>query len=277
MRSSFEKALERSGPKGLFSKIPWKKSEQWLVLALGKGALHWADLLAPDERVLDFLMLDHPDASGSVLAEHWKQEKKLLIGDHPLPDLHSVLSAEALIRWITERANENPSAHWAVILSGGTSSLMFLPAEGISIESARKKSSRGLNRGSGFRNSMSVVGNSVSSKTAASSKFSPPFQTQASGSARLQTSRLDPQKSSFLILEVGRLTGRREDLSPNTWAGFIVFWRSGRKRQASRGEPKSRKNLIKGIWVHWPQAYWIVREVSVQATCSFFLEKRQYP
>lgn len=103
------------------------------ILALGKAAEGMA------RAAIDWLA-NHglEPVSGLIVSSHAAQHPhprvRAVIGDHPAPGENSLLAAESIAEWI---ASLPPTSPVQVFISGGTSSLIAAPLEGITQEELR--------------------------------------------------------------------------------------------------------------------------------------------
>lgn len=109
--------------------LNFDKPEPMSAIAIGKGAhamLRAAiDALTERETVLRSAIVIAMDAGGPYPA--YVQQ---VVGDHPVPGPRSLAAADALGEWL---AAHPPDGRILVLISGGTTSLVAAPIEGISI------------------------------------------------------------------------------------------------------------------------------------------------
>lgn len=132
-----ESAIESVRPSVLFPRIlknptipglaSWVASENRYLLTLGKASISSARSILPQYPCKDTFVLGpsnaETDASG-LAGVHF--------GSHPVPDRRSLEAAEKLVSWLKTLP---AGADLLIVLSGGTSALLALPAPGVSLES----------------------------------------------------------------------------------------------------------------------------------------------
>lgn len=109
--------------------LHWQNSKQRWLLCLGKAGLASAEAILKTEVCSDYFVVSpHDDIPASLDAN------KIHFGSHPLPDKQSFSAAADLLSWLKQIPE---GSNLLVVLSGGTSSLVASPADGISENSKR--------------------------------------------------------------------------------------------------------------------------------------------
>jgi glycerate-2-kinase len=140
-RRGLAAADPRSATLRALSDVAPKDDERLVVVACGKAApamaLAAAERFGPRLREGLVVTTDDPAAAASAAASEAAREAAplpLLCGGHPLPDARG-LEAARRIQGLARRADE--TTLFIVLLSGGASSLLSLPAEGLQLEDLR--------------------------------------------------------------------------------------------------------------------------------------------
>jgi glycerate 2-kinase len=107
--------------------VRWLNSEHRWLLCLGKAGLASAESILQVSPCTDYFVVSPHDKIPSTL-----DPNKIHFGSHPLPDRNSFSAAAKLLDWLKKIPE---GSNLLVILSGGTSSLVASPAEGISEKS----------------------------------------------------------------------------------------------------------------------------------------------
>lgn len=107
--------------------LRWENSEQRWLLCLGKAGLASAESILQVAPCADYFVVSPQDKIPSIL-----DPTKIHFGSHPLPDTKSFSAAAQLLDWLKQIPG---GSDLMVVLSGGTSSLVASPADGISEES----------------------------------------------------------------------------------------------------------------------------------------------
>lgn len=122
-----------------------------LLISIGKAAYAMAKAAHSrlGNRILDGIIVckHHPDATGDV------GHLRLLIGSHPVPDIKSVNAADE-IRKLLDNTNQGDIV--VFLISGGGSSLVCLPAPGITLQDMQEVTSLLLASGASI-NEMNAV------------------------------------------------------------------------------------------------------------------------
>lgn len=102
------------------------------VLAIGKaaadmsrGALH-----ACNEQIVDGLVITKHGHSHPQLADD--KRIQTIESDHPVPGPNTLMAGQALLRYLSAKATAGN--HFLVLLSGGASSLVEVPVEGVDLD-----------------------------------------------------------------------------------------------------------------------------------------------
>ncbi len=107
----------------------WQNSKQRWLLCLGKAGLASAEAILKTEVCSDYFVVSPRDDIPASL-----DANKIHFGSHPLPDKQSFSAASELLSWLKQIPE---GSNLLVVLSGGTSSLVASPADGISENSKR--------------------------------------------------------------------------------------------------------------------------------------------
>jgi glycerate 2-kinase len=105
----------------------WLNSRQHFLLCLGKAGLASAESILQTTSCSDYFVVSPHDKIPSTL-----DSSKIHFGSHPLPDANSFSAAAQLLDWLGQLPE---GSNLLVVLSGGTSSLLASPVEGISEKS----------------------------------------------------------------------------------------------------------------------------------------------
>jgi glycerate 2-kinase len=109
--------------------LRWQNSKQRWLLCLGKAGLASAQAILQTEACTDYFVVSPNDKIPPSL-----DANKIHFGSHPLPDKQSFSAAFELLSWLKQIPE---GSNLLVVLSGGTSSLVASPADGISENSKR--------------------------------------------------------------------------------------------------------------------------------------------
>lgn len=107
--------------------LRWKNSKQHWLLCVGKAGLASAESILQTGSCTDYFVVSPHDKIPSTM-----DPSKVHFGSHPLPDTKSFSAAALLLDWLKQIPE---GSNLLVVLSGGTSSLVASPAEGISEKS----------------------------------------------------------------------------------------------------------------------------------------------
>jgi len=107
--------------------LRWQNSKKRWLLCLGKAGLASAESILQVAPPADYFVVSPHDKIPSAL-----DPNKIHFGSHPLPDRNSFSAAAQLLDWLKQIPG---GSDLLVVLSGGTSSLVASPAEGISEQS----------------------------------------------------------------------------------------------------------------------------------------------
>ena len=133
------KALEAAMPKNKFKFIPEKPPGRLIVLGAGKAA---ASMAAEFEKVFDVTL------EGMVITRYGHYTKTKLIdvieASHPVPDKAGLEATRKLFNLAKSATNQD---HIVFLISGGASSLLTLPLDGITFEEKQRISSELLMSG----------------------------------------------------------------------------------------------------------------------------------
>jgi glycerate 2-kinase len=103
--------------------LRWRNSNQRRLLCVGKAGLASAEAILKTEPCSDYFVVSPRDKISSSL-----DPTKIYFGSHPLPDKNSFSAAAQLLNWLKAIPK---GFNLLVVLSGGTSSLVASPADGI--------------------------------------------------------------------------------------------------------------------------------------------------
>lgn len=146
-------ALEAAMPKDKFKLLPAKPKGKLIVLGAGKAA---ASMAAEFEKVYDHSL------EGMVITRygHYTKTKviKVLEASHPKPDQASLEATKILFNLAKNAKKED---HIVFLISGGASSLLTLPLDGVSFEEKQRINSELLISGAAI-DKMNVVRRSLS-------------------------------------------------------------------------------------------------------------------
>jgi len=147
------KALEAAMPKNKFKFIPEKPPGRLIVLGAGKAA---ASMAAEFEKVFD------ASIEGMVITRYGHYTKTKLIdvieASHPVPDKAGLEATRKLFNLAKSATNQD---HIVFLISGGASSLLTLPLDGITFEEKQRISSELLMSGAPI-DEMNIVRRSLS-------------------------------------------------------------------------------------------------------------------
>lgn len=104
--------------------LRWRNSNQRFLLCLGKAGVSSAEAILQLEPCIDYFVVSPHDKIPASL-----DPSKIHFGSHPLPDKNSFSAAADLLGWLKQIPE---GSNLLVVLSGGTSSLVAGPADGIS-------------------------------------------------------------------------------------------------------------------------------------------------
>ena len=146
-------ALEAAMPKNKFKFIPEKPPGRLIVLGAGKAA---ASMAAEFEKVFDVTL------EGMVITRYGHHRKTKLIdvieASHPIPDKAGLEATRKLFNLAKSATNQD---HIVFLISGGASSLLTLPLDGITFEEKQRISSELLMSGAPI-DEMNIVRRSLS-------------------------------------------------------------------------------------------------------------------
>ncbi len=146
-------ALETAMPKDKFKFIPEKPTGKLIVLGAGKAA---ASMAYEFEKSYDFPI------EGIVITRyrHYTKTKfiKVFEASHPVPDQAGLDATKKLFNLAKSATNQD---HVVFLISGGASSLLTLPLDGITFEEKQKISLELLRSGAPI-NEMNIVRRSLS-------------------------------------------------------------------------------------------------------------------
>jgi glycerate 2-kinase len=146
-------ALEAAKPKDKFKLLPAKPKGKLIVLGAGKAA---ASMAAEFEKVYNHSL------EGMVITRygHYTKTKviKVLEASHPKPDQASLEATKILFNLAKNAKKED---HIVFLISGGASSLLTLPLDGVSFEEKQRINSELLISGAAI-DKMNVVRRSLS-------------------------------------------------------------------------------------------------------------------
>ena len=146
-------ALEAAKPKDKFKLLPEKPEGKLIVLGAGKAA---ASMAAEFEKVYNHSL------EGMVITRygHYTKTKviKVLEASHPKPDQASLEATKILFNLAKNAKKED---HIVFLISGGASSLLTLPLDGVSFEEKQRINSELLISGAAI-DKMNVVRRSLS-------------------------------------------------------------------------------------------------------------------
>ena len=146
-------ALEAAMPKDKFKLLPAKPEGKLIVLGAGKAA---ASMAAAFEKVYNHSL------EGMVITRygHYTKTKviKVLEASHPKPDQASLEATKILFNLAKNAKKED---HIVFLISGGASSLLTLPLDGVSFEEKQRINSELLISGAAI-DKMNVVRRSLS-------------------------------------------------------------------------------------------------------------------
>lgn len=146
-------ALEAAMPKDKFKLLPAKPKGKLIVLGAGKAA---ASMAAEFEKIYNYSL------EGMVITRygHYTKTKviKVLEASHPKPDQASLEATKILFNLAKNAKKED---HIVFLISGGASSLLTLPLDGVSFEEKQRINSELLISGAAI-DKMNVVRRSLS-------------------------------------------------------------------------------------------------------------------
>jgi glycerate-2-kinase len=133
----FESAIESVRPSVLFPRIlakpsipglaDWVASENRYLLTLGKASISSAQSILAHYSCKDTFVLGPSNAETAA-----RGLTGVYFGNHPVPDQRSLEAAGKLVSWLQTLP---AGADLLIVLSGGTSALLALPPQGVSLES----------------------------------------------------------------------------------------------------------------------------------------------
>ena len=123
-------ALEAAKPKGKFKSLPKKPKGKLIVLGAGKAG---ASMAQEFENTYDGPL------EGLVITRygHYTKTKfiKIIEASHPEPDKNGLLASKKIFELATQSSKDD---HVVFLISGGASSLLTLPAKGVSFEEKQR-------------------------------------------------------------------------------------------------------------------------------------------
>ena len=123
-------ALDAAKPKGKFRNLPLKPKGKLIVLGAGKAS---ASMAQEFENIYDGLL------EGLVVTRygHYTKTKfiKIVEASHPEPDKNGLLASKKIFDLATQSSKDD---HVVFLISGGASSLLTLPAKGVSFEEKQR-------------------------------------------------------------------------------------------------------------------------------------------
>ena len=123
-------ALDEAKPEGKFKNLPQKPKGKLIVLGAGKAGASMAHEL---ENTYDGPL------EGLVVTRygHYTKTKfiKIIEASHPEPDKNGLLASKKIFELATESSKDD---HVVFLISGGASSLLTLPAKGVSFEEKQR-------------------------------------------------------------------------------------------------------------------------------------------
>ena len=123
-------ALDAAKPEGKFRNLPQKPKGKLIVLGAGKAG---ASMAHEFEKTYDGPL------EGLVVTRygHYTKTKfiKIVEASHPEPDKNSLLASKKIFELATQSSKDD---HVVFLISGGASSLLTLPAKGVSFEEKQR-------------------------------------------------------------------------------------------------------------------------------------------
>ena len=123
-------ALGAAKPKGKFRTLPQKPKGKLIVLGAGKAG---ASMAREFEKAYDGPL------EGLVITRYGHHTKtkfiKIIEASHPEPDKNGLLATKKIFELATQSSKED---HVVFLISGGASSLLTLPAKGVSFEEKQR-------------------------------------------------------------------------------------------------------------------------------------------
>ena len=123
-------ALEAAKPKGKFKSLPKKPKGKLIVLGAGKAG---ASMAQEFENTYDGPL------EGLVITRygHYTKTKfiKIIEASHPEPDKNGLIASKKIFELATKSSKDD---HVVFLISGGASSLLTLPAKGVSFEEKQR-------------------------------------------------------------------------------------------------------------------------------------------
>ena len=123
-------ALDAAKPEGKFRNLPQKPKGKLIVLGAGKAS---ASMAQEFENIYDGLL------EGLVVTRygHYTKTKfiKIVEASHPEPDKNGLLASKKIFDLATQSSKDD---HVVFLISGGASSLLTLPAKGVSFEEKQR-------------------------------------------------------------------------------------------------------------------------------------------
>lgn len=135
-----ESAIDSVRPAALFPNLlkkttlpdlsEWLQADERFLLCVGKASVSSAESILDTCPVSDYFVLAPEGVSSTTL-----DRDRTRFGTHPIPTQKSVHAAEGLLGWLRSLKS---GSKLMVVLSGGSSALLALPAENISLDSKMK-------------------------------------------------------------------------------------------------------------------------------------------
>ena len=123
-------ALDAAKPKGKFRNLPLKPKGKLIVLGAGKAS---ASMAQEFENIYDGLL----EGLAVTRYGHYTKTKfiKIVEASHPEPDKNGLLASKKIFDLATQSSKHD---HVVFLISGGASSLLTLPAKGVSFEEKQR-------------------------------------------------------------------------------------------------------------------------------------------
>ena len=123
-------ALDAAKPKGKFRNLPLKPKGKLIVLGAGKAS---ASMAQEFENIYDGLL----EGLAVTRYGHYTKTKfiKIVEASHPEPDKNGLLASKKIFDLATQSSKDD---HVVFLISGGASSLLTLPAKGVSFEEKQR-------------------------------------------------------------------------------------------------------------------------------------------
>ena len=130
LKMIMKSALDAAKPEGKFRNLPQKPKGKLIVLGAGKAG---ASMAHEFENTYDGPL------EGLVVTRygHYTKTKfiKILEASHPEPDKNGLLAAKKIFELATQSSKDD---HVVFLISGGASSLLMMPAKGVSFEEKQR-------------------------------------------------------------------------------------------------------------------------------------------